>query len=307
LELYRLPLDKPIYSEDVGSRYNMPFAWSHDGKYLAYDRDDDGGHVVRVVSVADGKFEDISVADAVARQVLLKPSPGIGTTAFDFDDSSQWLAIGIGGAESGLVAIANRKTRQVETVLEGFPIWVAALQFVGPDRLLTGTWQGRVQLWDLRQQKPLWTTETGRDHVRFGYVHGTPYVVCGHGDRSGTVLELDSGKVRYRTSRLCENQRAPDGWIQPQLIGHGAYGLEMNSESMQVRLTDLAAGLTVLTFCALPNDQWIIYTPDGDWDGSERVHEWVKFFDGLKPVSPAEAERRHRRERIEAALKRAFP
>ena len=166
----------------------------------------------------------------------------------------------------------------------------------------------RVQLWDLGRQKPLWTTETGREHVRFGYVHGTLYVVCGHGDQSGTVLQLDSGKVHYRTSRLgCSRDGRLYDWIQPQLIGRGACGLEMNAETMQVRLTDLAAGLTVLTFFALPDDQWIIYTPEGDWDGSEHVHDWVKFCDGLKPVSPAEADRRHRRQRIEAALEQAFP
>ncbi len=308
LELYRVSLNDPIYAENAGSRHIFPFAWSRDGKYLAYERGDDEGHAVRVVSVADGKFEDIPLADTMARQVAEKPYSGIGIMVFDFDDSGQWLAVGIGGAESGVVGIANRKTRQVETVLKGFPIWVAALRFVGPDRLLTGTWNGRVQLWDLRQQKPLWTTETGRELSRFGYVPGGPYVVCGHQGQSGTALQLDSGEVHYRTSRLWGGGNlVPDNWIQPQLIGRGAYGLEMNSESMQVRLTDLVAGLSVLTFCALPDGQWIIYTPDGDWDGSERVHDWVKFCDGLKAVSPAEADRRHRRQRIEAALKRAFP
>jgi WD40 repeat protein len=306
LELYHLSLNEPIYTENV-DRFIHPCAWSRDGQYLAC-ASAEGPPTVRVVSVANGKFEEISLADTMAKHVPEKPYSRIGIKVFDFDNSGQWLAVGMGDTESGLVAIANRKTRRVETVLASFPIWVTALRFVGPDRLLAGTWHGRVQLWDLRQQKPLWTTETGRDLVRFGYIPGGPYVVCGHHGQSGTVLQLENGKVHYRTSRLWGGGNlVPDNWIQPQLIGRGTYGLEIDSESMQVRLTDLSAGVPVLTFCALPDDQWIIYTPDGDWDGSEQVHDWVKFCNGLKPVSPAVAERWHRRERIEAALKQAFP
>ncbi len=332
LELYHLPLNEPIYTESVVGHI-LSFAWSRDGQYFACASDkgplpvrvfsdakgkfeeispaDAARHrapPVRMVSVANGKFEEISLADAVAKHVSAKPYSRIGIKALDLDDSGQWLAAGMGGVEFGLVAIANRKTGQVETVLDGFPIWVNALRFVDSDRLLTGTWHGRVQLWDLRQHKSLWTTETGRELVRFGYVPGGPYVVCGHHGQSGTVLQLETGEVHYRTSRLWSGgNRVPDDWIQPQLIARGTYGMEMDSESMQLRLTDLAAGLTALTFCALPDGQWIIYTPDGDWDGSERVHDWVKFCDGLKPVSPADADRRHRRDRIEAALKQAFP
>ena len=261
-----------------------------------------------MVSAANGKFEEISLADAVGKDIAKTRSTLFALRAIDLDDSGQWLAAGMGGVESGLVAIVNRKTGRVETVLEDFPIWVAALRFVGPDRLLTGTWPRRVQLWDLGRKKPLWTTETGRELLRLEYVPGGPYVVCGHQGQSGTVLQLEDGKVQYRTSRLWGGGiHVPDNWIQPLLLGRGSFGLETNSESMQIRLVDIAARLTVLTFCALPDGQWIIYTPDGDWDGSERVHDWVKFCDGLKCVSPAEADRRHRRERIEAVLKRAFP
>ena len=42
-----------------------------------------------------------------------------------------------------------------------------------------------------------------------------------------------------------------DNWIQPRLMGRGgAFALEMDFEAMQLRLVDLAAGLTTLTFCA---------------------------------------------------------
>jgi hypothetical protein len=101
---------------------------------------------VRMVSVANGKFEEISLVDAVAKHVSAKPYSRIGIKALDLDDSGQWLAAGMGWTEFGLVAIANRKTGQVGTVLDGFPIWVNALRFVDSDRLLTATWPGRVQL-----------------------------------------------------------------------------------------------------------------------------------------------------------------
>jgi hypothetical protein len=303
-----LSLNEPIYTEPADNHNVSSFVWSRDGQFLAYARARDLGPLVRVISVADGKFEEISLADAAAGHVPKKGSLPMSVWGLELDDSGKWLAVGMGETHSGLVAIANRKTGQIESVLDGFPIWVNALRFVGPDLLLTGTWNGRVQLWDLRKHKPLWTTETQQEQIQFGYVHGSPYVACGHLYRSGTVLRLEDGKTVYKTPRfLGSDSRTSFPCTRPQLIGRSTWALEMDPESMQIRLVDIATGCAALTYCALPDGQWIIYTPSGDWDSSERVHDWVKFCDGLKPLPRDEAERRHRRKQIESVLKQAFP
>jgi WD40 repeat protein len=304
LELYRLNDRQPIFTDVADGHSLLSFGWSRDGKSLAYVH---GRRTLRIVSTTDGRFEEISLADVTTSWDSKSGEP-LSVWKLEFDELGQWLAIGLGEMKSGRVAIVNCRKRRIEIQLEGFPIWVNALRFVGPDRLLTGTHSGRVQLWNLRQQQVLWTTETGQSLIQFGSMNTDTYVTCGHLFHSGTVLRLEDGKTVYRTSPLTAGGNSvPVPWTHPQLIGHGAWALEMDPESMQIRLIDVLTGLTSLTYCALPGSQWIVYTPMGDWDGSARVHDWVNFYNGLNPVSADEAEHRHRREPIDAILKHVFP
>lgn len=306
LELYRLAPVQRVYSE-TGDEHHVPSsAWSRDGRYVAIARPRSAGLAARVVSVADGKVEETSFADVPVNEPTKSRIPP-RVWSLDLDDSGQWLAAGIGEPHSGLVAIASRTAQRVEAVLEGFPIWASALRFVGPDRLLTGTPRGCVQLWQLPERRPLWTTETGQEVLQFGYVPGGPYLVCGHRSRSGSVLRLEDGTVIDSTRRpLPGGSSMPFPWTQPQLIGDGTKALEMDPEAMQLRLVDVSTGQTLLTYCGLPDGQWMIYTPAGDWDGSERVHEWVRFCRGFQPLPPESAERWHRRERIDSLLDGVF-
>jgi hypothetical protein len=310
LELYDLSSSKSFYAiKSEGLRVTT--AWSRDAKYLAC-ASEEHPLTVRVVSTADGSVDEIvlppDAMDAKIPAKARKPWMRFAIHALDLDDSGQWLAVGAGETEFGLVAVVNRKTHRVESVLEGFPISVDAVRFVSAERLLTGTFWGNIQLWDIQHQKSLWTTEVEGQLYKIGYDPGTPYVVCDRNDMTGVVLDLKNGKVHYRTSRSWRgDQRLAGNWLQPRLIDRGKYGLETDSESMQMRLVDIDAGKTVLSFCALPDHQWIIYTPEGNWDGSDHVHDSVKFFEGLKPMSPADAARWKRREPIDAVLKQVFP
>ena len=305
VELFHVPPGEPFYSE--ASDFHARRVWSGNGQYVACLRPRSAGPGVRIISAADGKFVEIALADVIASHTTGKDRPP-PIWVLVLDDSGDQLAAGMGWTDSGFFAVASRKTGRVETVIDGLPKLVHALQFIGPDRLLTGTMSGRVQLWDLHRRQPLWTTETNQEPLQFGYIPGGPYVVCGHFGRSGTVLRLEDGKIMYKTRPLRSggdsNVLLP--WTQPQLIGRGLWALEMDPESMQVRLVEIATGRVALTYCALPDSQWIIYTPSGDWDGSDHIHDWVKFFDGLKPVAPQEADRRHRRQAIQAVAKQVF-
>ncbi len=310
LELYSLTTDQPVHTEEAGAFSIWSSAWSRDGRYVACARLRGPG--VRVVCVADGKADDISLADVVERHEPKRDASLFNVWGLAFDDTGRRLAVGMGGMETsdffGLVAIVNCETRNVETILDDFPIWVKAIQFAGSD-LLTGTRHGRAQLWDLSQRKPLWTTETKRELIQFRYISGSPYVVCGHECRSGTVLRLKDGEAIYRTSLLLDSDNMmpfPWTWAQPQLIGRGTWSLETDPELMQIQLVDVVTGHVALCHCARANGQWIIYTPDGDWDGSQDVHDWVQFYDGLRRLSPSEAEQRHRRGQIDAILNQVF-
>ena len=246
VELYHVSPDRPIYRQtgDMGAWDTA--AWSRDGQYLACSFSPKAAPAVRLVSTADGQFVEIPLAEVIAAHTTQpESSPRLWRLALD--DSGERLAVSLAGPDRGLVIIANRQTRLVESVLDGLSNLVNAIQFVGRDRLLTGSSSGRVQLWDLAGRRPLWTTETKAEVVQFGYVPGGPNVVCCNLFRSGTVLRLNDGKLVYKTPAL----RGGDSsvtlpWTQPQLIGRGDWALEMDSESMQVRLVEIATGRVAL-------------------------------------------------------------
>ena len=171
VELYHVPPDKPIYRQtgDLGAWDTA--AWSRDGRRLACSVSPKAGPAVRLISTADGQYVEIPLADvAAAHTAQIESPPRLWRLALD--DSGERLAVSLAGPDHGLVIIANRQTRSVETVLDGLPNLVDALQFVGRDRLLTGCSGGRVQLWSLAERRPLWTAETKEDVVQFGYVPG---------------------------------------------------------------------------------------------------------------------------------------
>jgi hypothetical protein len=91
------------------------------------------------------------------------------------------------------------------------------------------------------------------------------------------------------------------------LISAGKLALEMTHESLEVRLTEAVSGSPLLGYCPLPDGQWLVHLPQGDGDGSERVHDWVRFYRGLSVLAPAEAEQHRNPAAIKAVLKQAFP
>ena len=306
LELRHTPQGTPVYEETTDLFVWDSATWSRDGRYLACLRSRKAGPAVRLVAAADGKVVDVPLGDVVAAHTKDPDSPP-HIWRLAMDDTGDRVAVGMGWINYGLVAIVSRKSRAVEAVVDGLPNLIQALQFVGHDRLLTGSGNGQVQLWDLARRQPLWTTETREDPLQFDYVPGGRYVVCTNLSRSGTVLRMDDGKVVYKAPPLlASDSPVVLPWSQPQLVGGGEWALDMDCESMQVRLLDLAAGKTALSYCTLPEDQWIVYTPDGDWVGSERALQWVTFCRGLRPLPPSEAAGRRDGERIKAVLQAAF-
>jgi len=306
LELYTVSSpDVPLYHEDMNAPDYGPMAWPHDGKYL-FSSTRTGANVgVRIIRTADGKFEEIRLAQSVVKYVKKKGDyPRI--RSLDSDDANARLAISMSTSDIGWVVVVNMADKKVETVLEGFPYWVNAVRFVGPQRLLTATLHPGIQLWDIKNRRTLWTTYCILPE-QFGYVPGGPYVVCDRLCRSGTVLNLSDGKILRNT---CTILRAGNplnlSWIQPQLIADGTWALEMVPETPLVRLVAVATGEVLLTFCTLPKEQWIVYTPDSQWDGSERVTDWVRFYRGFQPLETRQIEALRNRAAIEAALRRVF-
>ncbi len=306
LELFRVPPGQPVYRETTDLFSWDMATWSRDGQYLACLGPQKAGPTVKFVAAADGSVANVSLGEVVASHTKSADEPA-HIWRLAIDDTGERAAVGMGYAKFGLFVIVGRQSHTVEMVVDGLPDMVQALQFVGRDRLLTATSNGRAQLWDLGLRKPLWTTETGQEPLQFGSVPGGRYVVCTNLFRSGTVLRMEDGKIVYKTPPLLAGDSSlvlP--FTQPRLIGRGDWALEMDADSMQLRLIELATGRTALTYSTLRDGQWMAYTPDGDWDGPEEARQWVRFCRGLKPLSPDEANSHRSRERIDAVMRAAF-
>lgn len=305
LGLYAVPPGEPLYREDLARTGQAIQAWSRDGKWLVRSPWRGEKRVLHAVRTADGQTREIGLGDLPGDPQDGNRPPALWS--LDVEGDSGRVAAGLGSSRMGTVILYDLAGGTRQAVIDGFPVWVQAVRFVGPGRLLTATRGGRVQLWDLKVKKPLWTTETGEEVVQFGLVRGGPCVVCVHLFRSASLVRLKDGQVVRRTRRLVSGDSSVAlPWVHPALVGDGTLALEMAPDAMQLRLVDAATGTVRLTCCAMPDDQWIAYAPDGAWDGSQGIHACVKFYRGFKPLAPAEADGQRDRAKIEAAIHAAF-
>ncbi len=301
--LFAIPPDEPLYRDEYEKRF-WHAAWSACGTWFVRSTVPTEHPLLHVTRASDGRFRTIPLRD-------LPGDDRQRVWSVDVEGAVGRVAAGLGTAESGLVAVYDVESGERQLMLQGFSVWVSALRFLGPHRLLTGSQRGRVQLWDLNDRKPLWTTETEGDGVNaFDHVQGGPYVVCTHLFRSATVIGLDDGSIVRPTERraLLSDTTAPSKGsypgIHPLLVADGTLALELTTDSTELHLVNAASGESMAVFCVLPDNQWIVHTPDGAWDGSQQAHGHVHFYRGLVRLTEAEAERHRSRPRIDAALRR---
>jgi hypothetical protein len=305
LGLYAVPPGEPLYREDHARPGHTIQAWSPDGKWLVRSPWRAKQSVLHAVRTADGPAKEIALGDLPGDPQDGNRPPALWSLAVD--GKPGLVAAGLGSSHMGMVILNDLASGARLAVLDGFPIWVQSVCFVGPGRLLTGTYGGRVQLWDLKEKKPLWTTDTKEEVIQFGLVRGGPYAVCVHLYRSASLVRLEDGTVVRRTPRLLgSDSSAKLPWVYPALLGNGTLALEMAPDAMQLQLVDVATGAARLTLCAMPEDQWIVYTPEGAWDGSPGIHAWVKFYRGFESLAPTEADRHRSRVKIETAVHTVF-
>jgi WD40 repeat protein len=298
LSVHRLPSWQSVFAIDTQGHEQSPMAWSADGTVLAAA----ASTTLTLMCLAGGASATSATVDA--RELGGNADDSVWSIAVD--DAGQHVAVGRGGVDHGSVTIVDVRTTKVVMELLGFPSWVNALRFTGADGLLTGTTRGRVQLWNLRAHTPRWTTETATDVVQIGRPHAL-YVVVNHNSRSGTVIRLSDGAIMRRTSPFLSSESGGElPWTRPYLVGDGTLGLEMDPEAPSLVLTETATGRELLRYIAFPGDEWLVYTPDGLWDGSRGASSKVRFYRGLTEVGMGEAERLHDRPAIDRVLNLAF-
>jgi len=224
----------------------------------------------------------------------------------DSDSRSKRIALAV-GCGPGRAVVVDPVTKASVAEFGGIPGGAGTVRFVSDRTILVGGRKGRVALWDYRNDTVLWTVETGEGVVQFGFAPGSNFVVCQHTFRSATVLDMrDGGTVRRTPPLRSSGTFSKLPWTNPLLVSNGSITLEAVPGSFQVRLVETASARTIVILCPFADDQWIVYLPDGRWDGSPDVHDWVKWYRGPTPLERNEAERLRDRDAIRSAVRRAF-
>jgi hypothetical protein len=215
----------------------------------------------------------------------------------DADTKFRMLAIGLGASyrhrNGGSVVLVDLGSKKILSELKSFSTSVVDVRFVN-DKIIAGDFYGLVKLWDYNRNEVIWSSKTSPFFSRFGYVAGGKFIVCQSGERDTKVLSIEKGAIKRSISSHL------------RLIMDGTVALETRPASIQVDLVVTDSGKKLLSFCPLPDDQWIIYTPDGYWDSSKKVHEWVKFYRKSRLLDVKDAAGFRQRDRINAILDKVF-
>jgi len=262
--------------------------WSAKGRYflkLGHDRT-----FVRCFDSREKKaltFKAVDFFGPVPEAVQDKEMP---VWSFAVDAEERLIAIGGGGTQYGAATVVRIADAKVVSRVEALPIWPQALQFVSPDELLVASRRGEVLLHSIRETKTVWKSATGLEVAQFGFERGAELLVCQDPFGGAAIVQMRDGAIVRRVASVTQSGSS-DGtaWRHPQLIGDGTRALELDFDTGALRLVRTRTGETLLTYCALPEEQWIIFAPDGTWKGSERVGEFVRFYDGMRRLSISEA------------------
>jgi hypothetical protein len=174
--------------------------------------------------------------------------------------------------------------------------------FLDEDRLLLASRLAGdpIRLVRVSDQKVLWEANAASEVRNVLWEPNSTAVVIDYGTYAGAdVLSIKEGQ------RLPGDGLAP-GWQKPTLLHGGRLALDPLCDSSVLRLRETATGRTVATFAAFADLEWIIYTPEGLWTGSEKALDWVTFYRGADPLTPEEVAALRQPEAVRVRLETAF-
>jgi hypothetical protein len=82
--------------------------------------------------------------------------------------------------------------------------------------------------------------------------------------------------------------------------------LEPLHDTTLIGLFEAESGRLLATFAAFADPDWLVWTPDGWWTGSEKALEWVSFYRRADPLPEADILKRKAPDRVRAAIRKAF-
>jgi len=236
-----------------------------------------------------------------------RSTPAEWITCFDIGAGGKKIMLGTArpAAIGGRAIVMDLETERVIAETKCTPGAVSACRLLDGESALLATSRSTIAMWDYRNGKVLWTVNVpDGGFTRIAYIGGRRYAIC-VGARCSWIIDIRAGKV-VRASCCAPMFEPLPSWSNPILIGNGNAALEMQDGTLSLSLVETTTGKPYITFCVLPEGQWIAWTPRGHWDGSAGVQKWVRFYWGNTPLEPLEAAAFRNPAEIKHALDRAF-
>jgi len=265
-----------------------------------------GSHLAARVSAKDAHLLHLWTPDG--RRVA-----GISAPSHDFALSPDGRLVAFGGSaggeRSGYVAVIDTETGKERRRYTDLDVWWGTACFVDAERLLIGDHIGGsswLALHSLSADRPIWRVKAQ------GQVQGIRLSAGG----KVAVFDHQTYGAGADLRRVADGRRLPVGaaapaWYRPTLIGDGSLVLDPVLRSNIIRLAETATGSTIATFAPFADPEWMVWTPDNLWTGSENALHWVSFYRGPQRLPKDEILKLKQpeavRKRIAAALAKATP
>jgi hypothetical protein len=305
LELYGVPVGSRIYSTSLDDGLRRPWLWSERGRYFMHTTFGAKTRSVVLVNAADGSSRELDLFE-ISKREATDPERHLSVFSAAANEDLGRLAVGIGDVGKGMIILADLDRLTVTKELGGFPIWPSALRWIDRDRLLVG-YNETVQLYDVTKGRPLWSTKLEQEVLQFEQAKGSPVVTCSQIFRGAALLRLNDGLlIKTGAPLLGSDQAIARPWTNLPQIANGRAALELLPDQRSMHLIDTKNGAVVLTYASFPGEQWVVHTPQGHWDGSEGVVDWVAFYRGAVKLGPSEVAALRSRPHIEKVLNKIW-
>lgn len=268
--------------------------WAGDGKTLG-------------ILSPDGTVELLTSGGERVKSFAV-PTEGRGMSGLSLSPDGRHIAVGVYGDSKkdhndAYVLVFDSGTGKEVARFTGFRGWGLG-RFVDNNRLLVwGSWpRSPIRLCALTDGKTLWEAEARGDVQEIVYAPGSPFVICKY-SWSADVFALADGKRLRDTPDARRTQ-----WNKPATICGGQAIIDSEYGTNIIGLYNLRGdcSLPVASFAAFAGSEWMVWTPDGFWTGSENALDWVAFYRGKGPLTREEALGLNQPDAVRARVKRLF-